>query len=109
MYEKIEFNQLVKGERYFVRYGRYNKWISGKLFKLENTERDGIHAIFSSLKKNIGSGWRYKGIKWRMDSNDLYYKHVPNKEYLQKIKDKYDEKVLKIVLKKIVNEDFEWI
>ena len=40
-----------------------------------------------------------------MNSNDLYYKYVSNEEYLQKIKDKYDEKVLKLVLKKNVNED----
>ena len=108
MYQKIEFNELVRGDRYFIRYGTYNKWISGKFFKFENTDGDGVHAIFSSLKKNIGNGWRYKGIKWRMESNDLYYKYVSNKEYLQKIKDKYDEIVLKIVLKKIVNEDFKW-
>jgi len=108
MYQKVEINQLIKGERYFVRYGKYNKWICGKLFKLEYTDGDGIHAIFSSLKKNPGNGWRYKGIKWCMGSNDLYYKYISNKEYLQKIKDKYDEKVLKLVLKKIVNEDFEW-
>lgn len=43
-----------------------------------------------------------------MCSHYMYYKVIPNKEYKQKIKDKYDEKVLKIVLKKIVNEDFEW-
>ncbi len=102
MYEKVEFCSLVKGERYFIRYGPY-KWISGKFNKFENT-----YAIFSNLKKNIGSGWRYKGIKWRMCSHYMYYKDIPNKEYRQKIKDKYDEKVLKIVLKKIINEDFEW-
>lgn len=43
-----------------------------------------------------------------MIASDLYYKYIPNKIYAQKIKDKYDEKVLKVVLKKIVNEDFEW-
>ena len=108
MYQKVEFNDLVRGHRYFVRYGTYNKWISGKLVGFENTDGDGIHAIFSSLKKKPGNGWKYKGLKWRMYSYNLYYKYVSNKEYLQKIKDKYDEKILKIVLKKIVNEDFEW-
>lgn len=44
-----------------------------------------------------------------MIASDLYYKQIPNKIYAQKIKDKYDEKVLKVVLKKIVNEDFEWV
>ena len=106
MYEKVQFHQLVKGERYFIRYGAHTKWISGKFYKYEET--DGIHALFSSLKKNVGTTWKYKGIKWHMIASDLYYKQIPNKIYAQKIKDKYDEKVLKVVLKKIVNEDFEW-
>lgn len=49
MYQKVDFDSLVKGERYFIRYGAY-KWISGKFNKFENT-----YAIFSNLKKNIGS------------------------------------------------------
>jgi len=36
-----------------------------------------------------------------------YYYEMP-KEYESKIRDKYDEKVLNIVLKKIVNDDFKW-
>lgn len=108
MYEKVEFHELVKGERYFIRYGAYTKWIIGKFHKYEDTDSDGIHALFSSLKKNIGTTWKYKGIKWHMESNHLYYKYVSNKVYMQKIKEKYDENALKIVLKKIVNEDFEW-
>ena len=51
----------------------------------------------------------YKGFTWHMTQYATYYKYITNKEYIQKIKDKYDEKVLKIVLKNIVNEDFEWI
>lgn len=49
MYEKVEFHELVKGERYFIRYGAHTKWISGKFYKYEET--DGIHALFTSLKK----------------------------------------------------------
>lgn len=106
MYQKIEFDALITGERYFIRYGAY-KWISGKFNKFENNDY-GVHALFSNLKKNIGSGWKYKGIKWRMYSHYIYYKYITNIEYKQKLRDKYDETVLKIVLKKIVNEDFEW-
>jgi hypothetical protein len=105
MYEKVDFDKLIKGERYFIRYGAF-KWITGKFYQYEQTDGDGIHAMFKNMKKN--SSWMYKGMNWRMYSDDLYYKHIPNKVYMQKIKDKYDEKVLKIVLKKIVNEDFEW-
>jgi hypothetical protein len=107
MYEKVEFNQLVKGEKYFIRYGTYNKWIIGKFNKYQNSHV-GIVALFSNLKKNIGTGWKYKGLKWHMYSNHSFYKYISNNYYKQKIKDKYDEKILKIILKRIVNEDFEW-
>lgn len=107
MYEKVEFNQLVKGEIYVIRYGAYTKWIIGKFNKYKD-DYGIIYAVFSNLKKNIGTAWKYKGFKWNTQCNYSYYKQIPNKEYKQKIKDKYDEKVLKIVLKKIVNEDFEW-
>jgi len=108
MYEKVEFDQLVKREKYFIRYGPYTKWFIGKFHNYEHTDSDGIHAIFSHVKKNVGTTWKYKGLKMHMIDCDLYYKYIPNKVYAQKIKDKYDEKVLKLVLKKIVNEDFEW-
>ena len=84
MYEKVEFHELVKGERYFIRYGAYTKQITGKFHKYEHTDGDGIHAVFTSLKKNTGSAWKYKGYKWRMNSNDLYYKDIPNNIYICK-------------------------
>jgi hypothetical protein len=105
MYEKVEFNQLVKGERYFIRYSSY-KWITGKFHKYEQTDNNGIHALFKRMKKN--NSWMYKGFTWHMTEHSSYYKCITNKEYIQKLKDKYDEKVLKIILKRIVNEDFEW-
>jgi hypothetical protein len=45
MYAKVEFKDLVKGERYFIRYGPH-QWITGKLQNIE------VYATFSSLKKN---------------------------------------------------------
>ena len=36
------------------------------------------------------------------------YRYVNKKEYYAKIKEKYDNKCLNIVLKKLVNETFEW-
>jgi hypothetical protein len=37
-----------------------------------------------------------------------YHKIISKKEYKSKVRDKYDEKVLNIVLKQIVNDDFKW-
>lgn len=106
MYQKVDFDKLIKGEKYFIRYGKH-QWITGKFYKYTYDDYE-INAIFENLKKNKGGNWRFKQMKWFMSCKDLYYKIIPDTIYKEKIKDKYDEKVLKIVLKKIVNEDFEW-
>ena len=36
------------------------------------------------------------------------YRYVSEEEYWAKVKDKYDAKCLDIVLKRLVNETFEW-
>jgi len=110
LYQKTHFDELIKGERYFIRHGPY-QWVTGKFLHYEGDEYK--FAIFHNLKKN--TSYQYRGIKWWLDSTecwldstDLYYKIITPQLYKQKIKEKYDAKVLKIVLKKIVNEDFEW-
>jgi hypothetical protein len=42
------------------------------------------------------------------DDSWEYHKFISKKEYKSKVRDKYDEKVLNIVLKQIVNDDFKW-
>ena len=55
LYQIVEFNDLIEGERYFIRYGQY-QWIIGKLQKID------VYPTFCNLKKN--SSWQYRGIKW---------------------------------------------
>ena len=37
-----------------------------------------------------------------------YYRVISEKEYMAKVKEKYDQNVLNIVLKRLVNDDFKW-
>jgi hypothetical protein len=37
-----------------------------------------------------------------------FYRYVTKHEYYTKVKEKYDDKCLNIVLKRLVNEHFEW-
>jgi hypothetical protein len=37
-----------------------------------------------------------------------FYRYVTKHEYYMKLKEKYDQKSLDIVLKRLVNENFEW-
>ena len=38
----------------------------------------------------------------------IIYRYVNHKEYFKKIKEKYDAKCLNIILKRLVNETFDW-
>jgi hypothetical protein len=38
----------------------------------------------------------------------IIYRYVTDKEYYEKLKEKYDAKCLDIVLKRLVNENFTW-
>ena len=37
-----------------------------------------------------------------------FYRYVTKHEYYMKVKEKYDQTSLGIVLKRLVNENFEW-
>ena len=56
------------------------------------------------LKDKQNKTWVYH----TADDTFEYYKFISNTEYKSKMRDKYNEKVLNIVLKQIVNDDFKW-
>jgi hypothetical protein len=60
-------------------------------------------AVFKE-KLNLSKGWTHTTV----DNSFEYYKFISKKEYNEKIREKYNEKVLNTVLKMIVNDDFIW-
>jgi len=109
MYEKVEFDQLVKGERYFIKYLNKSKFKTRSSFgRFYNYY--GYHsqiAIFRNMSKHMNSYYGEPEEKFHKTS--LYYKIISFKEFRQKLIEKFQESALRIILKKIVNEDFEWI
>jgi hypothetical protein len=107
MYEKIDFNNLIKGERYFIRYTISNivsKWIIGRF-----SEYYGYHsqlAIFDKLSKN--NRYHYGEERQKFHKTSLFYKIITFKQYRKELIEKFKKNILKVILKKIVNEDFEW-
>ena len=41
-------------------------------------------------------------------NSEIYYRYVSQKEYNRKRRDKFNDNVLKTVLKRLINETFEW-
>ena len=106
MYENINYENLIKGERYFIRYSKNNKskWIIGTLF--DHYGHTNQLVIFGKLTKNTRQ--HYGNITEKFHKKSLFYKIITFKQYREKLIEKFQQNALKIRLKKIVNEDFEW-
>lgn len=89
MYELV--NELMEGQTYYVVHT--GGFIEGDLIYLG------------------GSFFRYWNNIQSFQVHQRYYnfyRYVTKHEYYMKLKEKYDQKSLDIVLKQLVNEHFEW-
>ena len=107
--EWTNFKDLKEGEKYKVKFDSYDfeceyemifcyYKFRGKYGYCENCD-----AVFKE-KLKLSNGWSYT----TTDNSYEYYKFISKKEYISKLRDKFNEKVLNIVLKQIVNDDFNW-
>lgn len=89
MFELV--NDLVKGQTYYV--VQVGGFVEGDLIYLG------------------GSFFRYWDSVQSFQVHQRYYnfyRYVTKYEYYMKLKEKYDANCLDIVLKRVVNETFEW-
>jgi hypothetical protein len=103
--EWIDFKNLKEGEKYRVTFESYQFNIifcyykfRGKYGYCENCD-----SVFKK-KLKLSNGWSYTIV----DNSFEYYKFISKKEYISKLRDKFNEKVLNIVLKRLINDDFKW-
>jgi hypothetical protein len=100
--EWTHFKNLKKGEKYrlIIESYEFELIFCYYLFNGKHCYCENCHALFKDTSKN--------GHYYTADISWEYHKIISKKEYKTKVRDKYDDKVLKIVLKQIVNEEFEW-
>ena len=100
MYCQVQEDELINGEKYYVKRKRMN---------MKN-----FHGIF------IGSD--FEGFVWFKIYNELYetsiefeldtdlntfYRCVSKEEFYAKVKEKYDAKCLNIILKRLIDDSFQ--
>ena len=108
MFEFVKASKLIKGEKYFVKrkkiyvhtLKRYHYY---GIFDGYNDVFEGF-AWFKSLNT---PGNEYELIELDLCLNE-FYRCVSEEEYYEKIKEKYDSKCLNIVLKRLIDESFQW-
>lgn len=87
---------LKKGEKYFVK--NYNCLV-GELIFVDYREVAGSTFItFHSPHSNV----------WLNKLSICIYRYVSDQEYWSKVKEKYDQTCLNIVLKRLIDESFSW-
>jgi hypothetical protein len=91
MLEQVKRYELVEGQQYFVIHKR-GALVEGDLIYVGNHY------------------FKYPNSRGIFQIVDMYhfYRYVSNYEYYMKLKEKYDQRCLNIVLKRLVNENFEW-
>jgi hypothetical protein len=105
MYQEIKEDELINGEKYYVKRKK----------RKNNMNIKNFHGLF------IGSD--FEGFVWFKIYNDFdepidsieldsqlstFYKCVSKKEFYEKVKEKYDAKCLNIILKRLIDESFQW-
>jgi hypothetical protein len=105
MYQQVEEDELINGENYYVKRKK----------RKNNMNIKNFHGMFN--------GSDFEGFVWfkiynefnePIDSIELdtelntFYRYVSKEEYYAKVKEKYDAKCLNIILKRLVDESFQW-
>lgn len=100
LFEWTHYKNLKKGQTYFAMFESYEVegiFKSYYVFHRECDYCENCHAIIIDNKNS-----------YSIDIHWQFYRVVSEKEYIAKVRDKYNETVLNIVLKRLVNDEFKW-
>lgn len=101
MFELIDTMDMKEGEMYFLK--KLDYIIGEVIFVKYQTPMNGNGQPFATFTYPYCYG--YSNMWLTIIS---VYRYVSEKEYKAKLKEKYDSKCLDIVLKRLVDESFEW-
>ena len=101
MLQLVDSKNLIKGEYYCVK--RHVN--TGSII----IARDVMFVEYIYLDGTLAAcKYKNNGMIYLFINVNNYYRYVSREEYLMKIREKYDKTCLDIVLKRLVNETFEW-
>ena len=101
--QRENFVDLKKGHKYKLTFGEYE--YEGMFWNY--IDRFGEETEYHNYCDAMFYNYKYRR-SLRSDKYFQYYRFVSTKEYLQKRRVKYNENVLKTILKRLINEDFVW-
>jgi hypothetical protein len=97
MFELIDAVDMKEGETYFI---KNRNFIMGEVLFAKYHKSSQPFIVFR---------YPYKSGCYYVEVKDIsVYRYISKEEYWAKVKQKYDIKCLDIVLKRLVNESFQW-
>ena len=121
LYMEVQPSQLIKDEIYhFSLDGHFDNMTVVGIYCCSRIQWDGLdfnQHFFYPIKGNTKKrskqkeSWVTQILKnlWIIDCTKIkIYLKISRKDYKKKLIEKFKENALKIILKRIVNEDFEW-
>jgi hypothetical protein len=100
LFEWTHYKNLKKGQTYFARFECYEIEGIFKSYYVFHRECDYCHNCDAIIIDNKNS--------YTIDIHWQFYRVVSEKEYMERVRAKYNETVLNIILKRLVNEEFTW-
>jgi hypothetical protein len=101
MIKHVNKYTLIEGKKYYVKRKKGYLQILNKfecIFEQYNEEFEGFAWVIVSMAIPI---------ELDLKLNEFYI-HVSKEEYYAKVKEKYDTKCLNIILKRLIDESFQW-
>ena len=95
--KKVNFTDLIKNEMYYV---KDHDFIVGSYIFIEHRGEQ-YPSAYCRLP--------YSQYTCYLSRKYKYFKLISQEEYYAKVKEKYDQTCLDIVLKRLVNEHFSWL
>ena len=100
MFQLIDAWDMKIGDMYFLK--KHQRIIGDVIFIKYNMTPSGQQ--FATVTYPYTSGYSYL-----MLSVISVYRYVSEEEYWEKVKEKYDAKCLDIILKRLVDDSFQWL
>lgn len=97
MFEQIN-SGFIKGDTYYIKMKKGNFILGDLIF--DNYDYTKMGVWFDTPNKRCGYNFQLNEI--------VIYRYLTKKEYCTKLKEKYDQTCLNVVLKRLINETFEW-
>jgi len=100
LFEWTHYKNLKKGQTYFAMFEPYDIEGVFKSYYVFHRECDYCENCDAILVDNKHA--------YTIDIHWQFFRVISEKEYIAKVKEKYDQNVLNIVLKRLINEEFIW-